>query len=204
MTRSQTTLMLKMPLYRRLMSAKWYMYQLTRKRYCGSNPRLKRAILQVFLMIVVIFILNGVIDQLQDYQVDIRHGVMVSGAVPVATAYVRQVSEAESQVSAEDTGMTIEEQIRKIAKERNFDDVLLTNIAFCESSYNPKATNGTSSATGLFQYLKGTWEEAVKIRGLDWTLEDRTNIEKSTDMIMWHIERGNLSKWDESKNCWNK
>jgi len=203
MTNRQLRTTLNLPLYRRLISSNWYSYQLNKKRYCGSNPKMKRAILQVFLMIVVIFVWNGVIDQLQDYQVDIRHGVMVSGAVPVATAYVRQVSEAESQVSAQDTGMTIEEQIRKIAKD--FKDVdVLVKIATCESSLNPKATNGTSSATGLFQYLKGTWEEAVKIRGLDWTLEDRTNIEKSTDMIMWHIERGNLSKWDESKNCWNK
>jgi len=170
------------------------MYQLTRNRYCGSNPKMKRAILQVFLVIVVIFVWNGVIDQLQDYQVDIRHGVMVSGAVPVAIAYVSQVSEAESKVSAQDTGMTIEEQIRKIAKERNFDDVLLTKIAFCESSYNPKATNGTSSATGLFQILD--------MHGL--TVEERMDVEISTNWAINKINGGGLNAWNASKHCWNQ
>jgi hypothetical protein len=32
-------------------------------------------------------------------------------------------------------------------------------VAFCESSLNPKVTHKNSTATGLFQILKGTWKQ---------------------------------------------
>ena len=191
MTNRQLRTTLNLPLYRRLISSNWYSYQLNKKRYCGSNPKMKRAILQVFLMIVVIFVWNGVIDQLKEYQVDIRHGVMVTASTPIAIAYVSQVSEAESQVSAEVSG--VEDQIRTIAKERNFDAELLTRIAFCESSFNPKATNGTSSATGLFQILD--------MHGL--TVEERMDVEISTNWAINKINGGGLNAWNASKHCWN-
>ena len=183
MTRSQTTLMLKMPLYRRLISSNWYMYQLTRNRYCGSNPRCKRAILQVFLVIVVIFVRNGVIDQLQDYQVDIRHGVMVSGAVPVAIAYVSQVSEAESKVSAQDTG--IEERICKVFGE---DCEIMIAIAKAESGLRADASNTNrngSTDTGLFQINS--------IHG--YSVEDMKNVDKNIEAAKKIYDKQGLQAW---------
>ena len=100
---------------------------------------------------------------------------------------------------------TVENTIKRVAKEKNFEDVdLLLRIAKCESTFRACAKNPNSSATGTFQYLIGTWNEGVRIRGLDWTPEDRCDPEKATDMIIWHINRGNISKWNESKFCWNK
>ena len=32
-------------------------------------------------------------------------------------------------------------------------------VAFCESSLNPETKHKTSSATGLFQIMKGTWKQ---------------------------------------------
>jgi len=140
-------------------------------------------------MIVVIFIWNGVIDQLQDYQVDIRHGVMVSGAVPVAIAYVSQVSEAESKVSAQDTG--IEERICKVFGE---DCEIMIAIATAESGLNPKAinnknTNGTTDA-GLFQIND--------IHG--YSVEDRLDVDKNISMAKKVYDRQGLTAWSVYNN----
>lgn len=56
-------------------------------------------------------------------------------------------------------------------------------LAAIESSGNPRAEAKTSSASGLFQFTEGTWSEQVKRLGLDYTLEDRFNPEKSRVVV---------------------
>lgn len=51
----------------------------------------------------------------------------------------------------------VEEQIRKISKEMNFNPETAVRIAMCESSLCPTAKNKVSSATGIFQFMTGTW-----------------------------------------------
>jgi len=104
---------------------------------------------------------------------------------------------------------TPQEAITRVSRESGYNRPdLLIAIAECESGsrkaglIRPDVPNGQSSALGAFQYLKGTWEEAVQKAGKDWTLEDRTDIEKSTRMAIWHISRGYLKKWNASKHCW--
>ena len=71
-------------------------------------------------------------------------------------------------------------------KEKDYYDTL----AQVESSNNPYARpyrinketgekEYTSSALGLYQFLDGTWEEMVEEMGVEYTLDDRTNSEKS-------------------------
>ncbi len=99
---------------------------------------------------------------------------------------------------------TVEDRIRQVAQEAGFEDEqLLVDIAFCESTMNPQATSNSSTATGLFQYLQGTWTEGVQKTGNNWTLEDRTDVEKATRMAIYHISNGQLSKWNASSHCWN-
>lgn len=47
----------------------------------------------------------------------------------------------------------------------------MSQVAFYESNYNPKAKNSMSSATGLFQYLTDSWGASWN----KWKNEDRTN-----------------------------
>ena len=66
----------------------------------------------------------------------------------------------------------VEKQIRKISKEMNFNPETAVRIAMCESSLCPTAKNPTSSATGLFQFMTGTWNA--------YCAGDRLNVEDST------------------------
>jgi soluble lytic murein transglycosylase-like protein len=48
--------------------------------------------------------------------------------------------------------------IRQEAELRHIDPNIAVRIMRCESSGNPNAANSHSSARGLYQFTKGTWE----------------------------------------------
>jgi hypothetical protein len=56
-------------------------------------------------------------------------------------------------------------------------------VEFVESSNNPKARAKTSSAAGLHQFLEGTWQEYTKKMGVNYTLDDRFDPEKSREVF---------------------
>lgn len=56
-------------------------------------------------------------------------------------------------------------------------------LAMVESSNNPNAKASTSSATGLYQFTEGTWTGLTKQLGLDYTLDDRKDPEKSRKVV---------------------
>lgn len=101
--------------------------------------------------------------------------------------------------------LSIEDTIRHIANKEGFDNPdLLIAIAKCESGLSPFAANSQSTAVGWYQYLEGTWIEGVKQLGVDWSLDDRTDLEKSTLMTIHWINEGHIDKWITSSNCWSK
>ena len=64
-------------------------------------------------------------------------------------------------------------------KEKDYYDTL----AQVESSNNPYAKAKTSTASGLYQFTEGTWKEMVNEMGLDYSLDDRFNSEKSKQVV---------------------
>lgn len=94
--------------------------------------------------------------------------------------------------------------IAKKSVERKLDPILSLRIAFCESSYNPKAKNPSSTASGLYMFTKPTWLEGIRKRGLDWTWENVKDPAKNLDMFLWYYEQGKLNKWNASKHCWKR
>lgn len=60
-------------------------------------------------------------------------------------------------------------------------------IASIESSYNAKAKASSSSASGLFQFTKGTWLDAIRLskdpKHKKYTLEDRLDPIKSAELF---------------------
>lgn len=58
-----------------------------------------------------------------------------------------------------------------------------TRLAHIESGNNPLAKAKTSSAAGLYQFTKGTWEGLTKQLGLNYTLEDRFDPNKSKIVV---------------------
>lgn len=54
---------------------------------------------------------------------------------------------------------TVEGKIIKYAKEFGADANLAVAVAYAESCFEPTAKNPSSSASGVFQFVKKTWEE---------------------------------------------
>ena len=52
---------------------------------------------------------------------------------------------------------TIEEKIKEAAIKAGINPETAIRIAYCESRFDPMAKNKSSSATGLYQFTRGTW-----------------------------------------------
>lgn len=65
----------------------------------------------------------------------------------------------------------------------------LKTVAMIESSGDPSAKAKTSSASGMFQFTKGTWEETVKAMGKDYSQEDRFDPKKATEVMEFFTKR---------------
>ena len=72
---------------------------------------------------------------------------------------------------------------------------LYLRIADCESGFNPYAKNGISTASGVFQFIAGTWKYVNAKRGLDWTLDDRFDYKKNIDNAIWLMENEGATHW---------
>jgi len=95
---------------------------------------------------------------------------------------------------------TVEQIIERKAAEYGVDAEYAKKISFCESSNNPEAVNWQgSSASGLWMYTEGTFLDGIRWRGLDWTLDDRFDVEKSTDMTMWFVKKEGWKRWECDK-----
>jgi len=69
-------------------------------------------------------------------------------------------------------------------------------IIQAESNWNPKAKNPTSTASGLFQFIKGTWEYHCK--GHVFDPED--NIACGLRLL----DQGGDRHWDASAHVWRE
>ena len=65
----------------------------------------------------------------------------------------------------------------------------LDRLSIAESSGKATAKSTSSSAVGQHQFLKRTWEETVAKMGKNYTLEDRTNPEKSKEVAAYFTEQ---------------
>lgn len=58
-----------------------------------------------------------------------------------------------------------------------------TKLSQVESSGNPNAKSSSSSASGMYQFIDSTWTGLVDEMGLDYTLKDRFDPEKSKKVL---------------------
>lgn len=102
--------------------------------------------------------------------------------------------------------LTIEEQIVREAEIQHVDPTLAVSIAYCEGVNNKgeldsKAKNPTSSASGIFQIIKSTWEESIEQMGLPLDSDvfaTTTNIKVG----IWLMEKEGTKPWNSSRYCW--
>lgn len=95
----------------------------------------------------------------------------------------REYETLEVVGKTDEVEVNIEQLILNKARETSVSPETALRIAKCESSLNPLAKNPNSTATGLYQFLDGTWEWiGAEAEGLD-----RTNPEHSIDMFLkWY------------------
>ena len=75
-------------------------------------------------------------------------------------------------------------------------------IVGCESGFNPEAKNPNSTATGLGQWIKGSWILYRRLMGRDTDPELRKNwIENLDTLIFARKYEGDWGNWLASINC---
>lgn len=99
----------------------------------------------------------------------------------------------QGDVFVSETRNTPQEYLRTLAGP-NFD--MLNKVVWCESGWNPKAKNATSTAGGLFQFLDSTWNAYAP--PLWDKFDPYDNIRAG---VILYNERG-LAPWLSSKKCW--
>lgn len=93
---------------------------------------------------------------------------------------------------------TVEQIVRKIAKQEGVDPSLAVRVARCESGLNPAAINKNPSGSidrGLFQWNDKYHPEITDVCAFD--------VECSTSAFCKAFKKGNLYWWNATKKCWD-
>jgi hypothetical protein len=102
-----------------------------------------------------------------------------------------------------DTGPMSEDEMRGIiALFFNPEDVdLALEVSYCESRWDPGATNRSSGAAGLFQHIPRFWAERSVAAG--WGGADIYDPHANTAVSAWLVyEGGGWVHWAASQGCW--
>ena len=70
-----------------------------------------------------------------------------------------------------------------VAEVTSTPDVYAAKIRQAETSGDNKAKNSKTTATGPYQFLEETWKDTVAKYNLPYSLEDRTDLKKSTEVF---------------------
>lgn len=122
--------------------------------------------------------------------------------LPTITTYTKEIP--ETPVIEEE--ITIQQLILQRAKEYGVDPIKSLAIAQAENSkFDPEAKNPNSSASGVYQFLDGTFKgfcmEQYKLTS-NFSQKNNPNIQIACFMRM--IQDGKESHWNESKSVWER
>lgn len=96
-----------------------------------------------------------------------------------------------------DVDAYVECAVADAAARYGLDRVMLADLGWCESRLTADARNPRSSATGVYQFLTGTWEW-VRSLGAPHAHEDRTHARANAFTAAWLITRtdlGGINHW---------
>ena len=109
--------------------------------------------------------------------VKILAGAAIVASAVIGTAKAAAIDDGEPRTKhlpiAAERPLTVKQRVGVTADKYNLDKDLFHCIAEKESGYNPSATNSTSSAGGVFQFINSTWKSTVQRMGKTWTMEDK-------------------------------
>lgn len=95
---------------------------------------------------------------------------------------------------------TVRGYIQEYAAEFGVDPNLLDRIARCESGYRSNARNRNSTASGVFQFIRGTWNTTIEGQAGMSPFDARANVRAAARKI----SEGGLRAWNASKRCWSR
>lgn len=109
---------------------------------------------------------------------------------------------ARQETYIQETPVVVKELTPKEKILKAFPDApIMVHIADAESDFRPNATNAHSSASGLFQILRGTWSY-YQCEGNFET--DRFDVDKNIACARKLYDKSGTSPWDPSKHDWGR
>jgi soluble lytic murein transglycosylase-like protein len=86
-----------------------------------------------------------------------------------------------------------DEVFGRYGEQYGLDKAYLKRVAFCESSYNPKAVNGVYG--GMYQFLASTWSATRREMGLDPDPDLRFEAEEAIKTAAYKISKEGAWAW---------
>jgi len=96
--------------------------------------------------------------------------------------------------SKKEAKQVVEDLIRFYSEVYNIDPELPVKIAKAESGFDPLAKNASSTASGVYQFIRSTWKENCEGDVFDYN----ENIKCAVRLI----SEGKEKHWDASKSNW--
>ncbi len=101
--------------------------------------------------------------------------------------------------------MSIPEKIVARASELNVDAKLAVEIARAESRFIPDAKNPKSTATGIFQFLDGTFKHyCIEEYELTDSMADKNDPDIQIECALQMLKDGGVHHWNASRDSWSK
>ncbi len=102
-----------------------------------------------------------------------------------------------------ETQAQIQDYIIYQAQKQQVSVSLALNIARCESRFSPDAKNPHSSASGIYQMIRGTWEKTTD--DLLWEGDQDVFDPKLNIIAGIHLlKQAGSNPWLASKSCWGR
>lgn len=115
---------------------------------------------------------------------------------PTPRQYSRPVPTTEHPYTRDE----VIDLIRKYSSAYGINPDLPLRVAKCESGYRWDAMNKVSTASGVFQYLTGTWKNTPAGKQGKSVFDADANVH----MAVAAIANGGIYHWNASKHCWNQ
>ncbi|MBP6045253.1 transglycosylase SLT domain-containing protein [Candidatus Woesebacteria bacterium] len=97
----------------------------------------------------------------------------------------------------------MEEKIIKTAEEFNYSTTTALLIAKAESNLNPNAKNSHSTASGVYQFIDGTFKGyCVEKYGYATSTNQKNDPDVQIQCAVRMLSEGGENHWDASKHVW--
>lgn len=104
-----------------------------------------------------------------------------------------------------DSQLEVARMIYDKSKDYGLDSGTTMLIAWCESRFRSDAKNPNSTATGVFQFIRGSWQYyGERIYGKEFEFKSPTNPVDNIDLALTIMSERGYTDWTASSHCWNK